>query len=414
MPSIVNRLQHAWNAFMSREPTYMHDIGYGSSIRPDQIRLTGGRERSIITSVITRIAIDCALIDIEHVRVDEDGHYKETIKDSLNDILTLNPNIDQTAFAFKHDAVVSLCDKGVIAIVATDTSVDPEVSDSYKIKKMRIGQVVEWYPAHVKVRLYNEHDGKHHDIILSKSEVAIVENPLYPVMNSPNSTQQRLIKTLNHLDITNAENTSGKLDLIFQLPYSVRGPGKKKQAEERRNDIEKQLTGSKYGIAYVDATEKITQLNRSVDNQLWQEAQDLTAMLYNQLGLTQSVFDGTADESTMLNYYSRTIDPILTAITTGIQRTFISVEKREQGEAIRYFRNPFRLVPAEKLAEIADKLTRNEIASSNEMRAEMGWKPVDDPAADELRNKNLNKQENDVPPTTKDDATKQNNKEDVT
>lgn len=409
MPSIVNRLQYAWNAFMSREPTYMHDIGYGSSIRPDQIRLTGGRERSIITSVITRIAIDCALIDIEHVRVDEDGHYKETIKDSLNNILTLDPNIDQTAFAFKHDAVVSLCDKGVIAIVATDTSVDPEVSDSYKIKKMRIGQVVEWYPAHVKVRLYNELDGKHHDIILSKSEVAIVENPLYPVMNSPNSTQQRLIKTLNHLDITNAENTSGKLDLIFQLPYSVRGPGKKKQAEERRNDIEKQLTGSKYGIAYVDATEKITQLNRSVDNQLWQEAQDLTAMLYNQLGLTQSVFDGTADESTMLNYYSRTIDPILTAITTGIQRTFISAEKREQGEAIRYFRNPFRLVPAEKLAEIADKLTRNEIASSNEMRAEMGWKPVDDPAADELRNKNLNKQENDVPPTTK-----QNNKEDVT
>lgn len=414
MSSIGNRLQHAWNAFMSREPTYIHDIGYGSSIRPDQIRLTGGRERSIITSVITRIAIDCALIDIEHVRVDEDGHYKETIKDSLNDILTLDPNIDQTAFAFKHDAVVSLCDKGVIAIVATDTSVDPEVNDSYKIKKMRIGQVVDWYPAHVKVRLYNELDGKHHDIILSKSEVAIVENPLYPVMNSPNSTQQRLIKTLNHLDITNAENTSGKLDLIFQLPYSVRGPGKKKQAEERRNDIEKQLTGSKYGIAYVDATEKITQLNRSVDNQLWQEAQDLTAMLYNQLGLTQSVFDGTADESTMLNYYSRTIDPILTAITTGIQRTFISVEKREHGEAIRYFRNPFRLVPAEKLAEIADKLTRNEIASSNEMRAEMGWKPVDDPAADELRNKNLNKQENDVPPTTKDDTTKQNNKEDVT
>lgn len=393
MPSFGERIQHAWNAFLSRDPTNNYNIGYGNSIRPDHAQLTGGRERSIVTAVITRIAIDCAAIDIEHVKTDENGKYKETLNTPLNNVLTLDANLDQTAFALKEDMVITLCDTGVIAIVPTDTTINPENTDSYEIKKLRVGKIVEWYPAHVKVRLYNERDGKKHDIILPKKKVGIVENPLYAVMNEPNSILQRLIRTFNRLDLINDQNTSGKLDLIIQLPYSIRSEGRKRHAEERRKDIENQLTGSKYGIAYVDATEKITQLNRAVDNQLWQEAQDLTAMLYNQLGLTQSVFDGTADEATMLNYYSRTIDPIMTAITTEMQRKFISLTGRSQGQAIRYFRDPFRLVPADKLADIADKLTRNEIASSNEMRSEIGWKPVDNPAADELRNKNLNKQD---------------------
>ena len=369
MPSFGERIQHAWNAFLSRDPTNNYNIGYGNSIRPDHAQLTGGRERSIVTAVITRIAIDCAAIDIEHVKTDENGKYKETLNTPLNNVLTLDANLDQTAFALKEDMVITLCDTGVIAIVPTDTTINPENTDSYEIKKLRVGKIVEWYPAHVKVRLYNERDGKKHDIILPKKKVGIVENPLYAVMNEPNSILQRLIRTFNRLDLINDQNTSGKLDLIIQLPYSIRSEGRKRHAEERRKDIENQLTGSKYGIAYVDA------------------------MLYNQLGLTQSVFDGTADEATMLNYYSRTIDPIMTAITTEMQRKFISLTGRSQGQAIRYFRDPFRLVPAEKLADIADKLTRNEIASSNEMRSEIGWKPVDNPAADELRNKNLNKQD---------------------
>lgn len=402
MPSFGERIQHAWNAFLSRDPTRdpIEYIGYGSSIRPDQVRLSGGKERSVVTAVYNRIAIDCANITMEHVRVDVDNNntYKETLKTHLNEVLTLDSNLDQTAFAFKMDAVMSLCDEGHIAIVPTDTTENPNNTDSYDVGELRVGKIVEWYPNHVKVQLYNERTGKKEEVKFLKRIVAIVENPLYAVMNERNSVAQRLIRTLNRLDLVNDQNTSGKLDLIIQLPYSIRSDAKKKQAEERRRDIEQQLTGSKYGIAYADATEKITQLNRSVDNQLWQEAQDLTTMLYNQLGLTQSVFDGTADEATMLNYYSRTIDPILTAITQEMQRKFISKTARSQGQAIRYFRDPFRLVPAEKLADIADKLTRNEIASSNEMRAEIGWKPVDSAEANELRNKNLNKQEGEEAP----------------
>lgn len=402
MPSLSDRLQHAWNAFLSREPTrYGYpDIGFGNSFRPDRPRFSRRVEKSVVTSIYNRIAIDVAQINVEHVRLDENGRYKETINSTLNNALTLDANIDQTGRALIQDAVMSMCDEGCVAIVPTDTDDDPDDTDGYRIEKLRTGKIVEWYPENVKVQLYNERTGKKEEIILSKRYCAIIENPLYAVMNEPNSTLQRLIRTLNRLDLVNDQNTSGKLDLIIQLPYVIKSQARRDQANQRRKEIEDQLTGSKYGIAYTDGTEKITQLNRAVDNQLWQQAQELTTMLFNQLGLTQSVFDGTADEATMLNYYSRTVDPILSALTEEMQRKFLSKTARTQGQAIRYFRDPFKLVPAEKLADIADKLTRNEIASSNEMRAEIGWKPVDDPKADELRNKNLNQDKNPDPVST--------------
>lgn len=396
MPSFTDRLSHAWNAFMSREPTkYGYpQVGFGYSYRPDRVRYSRGNERSIVNGICNRIAIDAASIKIEHVRLDDRNRYKETIYDSLNECLTTEANIDQTGRQFIQDAVQSMFDEGHVALVPTDTDDDPEDTEAYKVLELRTGKVVEWYPAHVKVLVYNEHTGNKQEVILEKKCVGIVENPLYSIMNEPNSTLQRLIRTLNHLDSMNAQTTSGKLDLIIQLPYVIKSESKRAEANRRRQEIVDQLTGSQYGIAYTDGTEKITQLNRSVDNQLWQQAQDLKAELFNQLGLTQSIFDGTADESTMLNYYSRTIEPILSAISDEMQRKFLSKTARTQGQAIRFFRNPFKLVPAEKLADIADKLTRNEIASSNEMRAEIGWKPVDDPKADELRNKNLNQEKN--------------------
>ena len=409
MPSLSDRLQHAWNAFLSRDPTkYGYpQLGFGNSLRPDRPRFSRRIEKSVVTSIYNRIAIDVSQIEIEHVRLDDNGRYKETINDSLNNALRLDANIDQTGRALIQDIVMSMCDEGVVAVVPVDTYDDPDETDGYRIETLRTGKIVEWYPAHVKVQLYNERTGRREEITLPKRYVAVIQNPLYEVMNEPNSTLQRLIRTLNRLDLVNEQNTSGKLDLIIQLPYVIKSQARRDQANLRRKEIEDQLTGSKYGIAYTDGTEKITQLNRAVDNQLWQQAQDLTTMLFNQLGLTQSVFDGSADEATMLNYYSRTIDPILSAITEEMQRKFLSKTARTQGQAIRYFRNPFRLVPAEKLADIADKLTRNEIASSNEMRAEIGWKPIDDPRADELRNKNLNQEKNPDAISTDDESTEE-------
>ena len=402
--NITDRLQHAWNAFMGRDPTPIKSyLGYASSNRPDRYRLTRGNERSIVTAVYNRIAIDVASINIEHVRVDQNGRYTETIKSGLQNALSLDANIDQTGRAFIMDVVMSMFDEGCVAIVPTDTSINPNVSGSYDILELRTGKIVEWYPQHVKIRLYNEKTGRKEEIILAKRSVAIIENPLYAVMNEPNSTLQRLIRNINRLDVINEQNSSGKLDLIIQLPYVIKHESRKLQAEARRKEIEAQLTGTKYGIAYTDGTERITQLNRSVDNQLWQQVQDLTNMLYNQLGLAQSIFDGTADEKTMLNYYNRTIDPILYAITEEMQRKFLTKTARSQGQAIRYFRDPFRLVPVNELADIADKFTRNEIASSNEMRAEIGWKPVNDARADELRNKNIN-QNNEQQPVMADEG----------
>jgi len=391
MPTLGDRLKHSWNAFFNKDPTY-HDYGvsYGTSYRPDRRRLFIGNERSVVTSIYNRIAMDVASITIEHVRLDENGRFAETLKTGLNTCLTLEANLDQTHQAFIIDIVMSMFDEGVIAVVPVDTTVNPEISGGYDIQTMRVGKVVEWFPQHVKVLLYNEKTGRNEEIVIAKKAAAIIENPLYSVMNEPNSTLQRLIRKLNLLDYVDEQSSSGKLDMIIQLPYIIKSEARREKAEQRRKDIEMQLSGSKYGIAYTDGTEKITQLNRSVENNIWTEVKDLTATLYNQLGLTTAIFDGTADERTMINYYNRTIDPILTAIASEMQRKFLTKTARTQGHAIRYFRDPFRLVPVSELADIADKFTRNEIASSNEMRTEIGWKPVNDPKADELRNKNLN------------------------
>lgn len=333
---------------------------------------------------------------IEHVRLDEEKNFKETIDSSLNECLNLSANIDQTGRAFIQDAVESMFDEGVVALVPTDVTFNypgpfsPEFTESYSIDKLRVGKITEWYPQHVKVNLYNERTGRQEEIVVAKSYAAIVVNPLYSIMNEPNSTLQRLIRTFNDLDMLNAQNSSGKLDLIIQLPYTVKTPIKQQQADHRRKLIEEQLTGSKYGIAYIDGTEKITQLNRPIENNLWNQAKELTQMLYNQLGLTQAVFDGTADEATMLNYQNRTVEPVLAAFIDEMKRKFLSKTARSQGQSIIYFRDPFRLVPVQQLAEIADKFTRNEILSPNEVRAEIGYKPSSDPAADELRNRNIN------------------------
>ena len=392
MPSIITRFQHGWNAFMGRDPTrgrfQVQELGAGSAYRPDRrVTFTMG-DKSIVSSVICRIAIDAAQVDIKHVLL-EKGRYKKTIDSNLNNALTVSANIDQTGRSFIQDVVESMCDEGVVAIVPTDTTTNPQ-SGSYDIEKLRVGKITQWYPRHVQVEVYNEITGRREQITLPKSIVAVVENPLYSVMNEPNSTLQRLKRTLTNLDILDEKNSSGKLDLIIQLPYVVRTELKRKQAETRRKEIEMQLTGSKYGIAYTDGTERITQLNRPVENNYWTQAKELTSMLYNQLGLTESVFDGTADENTMNNYYSRTIEPILSAITESMHRTFLTKTARTRGHAIRFFRDPMKFVTASKLAEFADKFTRNEIASSNEMRTRLGWEPSDDPRADQLRNSNLN------------------------
>lgn len=392
MPSLTQRLQNAWNAFRNpRDPTFTN-YGLGTYYRPDRHRFSHSNERSIVTTIFNRIAVDCAAIDLEHVRLDADGRYTDTIKSGLNDCLTFSANIDQTGKAFIEDIVQSMFDEGVVAVVPVDTTSNPYVTSSYDILSMRTGKVVEWYPRHVRVRLYNDQTGRQEELIMDKSAIAIIENPFFSVMNEPNSTLQRLIRKLNLLDYIDEQSSSGKLDLIIQLPYVIKSETRRKQAEARRKDIEMQLAGSKYGIAYTDGTERITQLNRSVENNIWGEIKDLTAMLYNQLGITEAILNGTADEQTMINYYNNTIVPIMSSISDEMQRKFITRTARTQGQAIRYFRDAFKLTPVSTLAELADKLTRNEIASSNEIRAIIGWKPSDDPKADELVNSNLNQQ----------------------
>lgn len=396
-----SRLKHAWNAFLNnRDPTVRYrDIGGSYSYRPDRPRLTRGNERSIITSVYNRVALDVAAITIQHCRLDDDGRFVEPIKSKLNNCLTLEANIDQTSRTFIHDVVMSMFDEGCVALVPTDTTIDPTKSDSYDIQYMRTGKILEWYPAHVRVRVYNERTGQKEDLILPKKTVAIVENPLFAVINEPNSTMQRLVRKLNLLDIIDEQSGAGKLDLIIQLPYIIKSDARRQQAENRRKDIENQLAGSKYGIAYTDGTEKITQLNRPVDNNLMKQIEYLTTMLYSQLGITQTILDGTADEKTMLNYYNRSIEPIISAIVDEMKRKFLTKTARSQGQSIMYFRDPFKLVPVNELAEIADKMTRNEIMTSNEIRQVMGMKPSDDPKADQLVNSNLNQADTNTPPS---------------
>ena len=388
--SFTSRLKHAWNIFRNRDPTAeFMDAGASYYNRPDRPRFTRGNERSITTSVLNRIALDASAIDILHVRLDKNGRFLEEINSGLNNCLKLSANTDQTGRAFKQDVVMSMLDEGCVAIVPTDTTMNPKATDSYDIETMRVGKIIQWRPQHVQVRLYNEQTGKKEELWLPKKMVAIVENPLYAVMNEPNSTMQRLIHKLGLLDITDEQTASGKLDLIIQLPYVIKTDARRQQAENRRKDIEMQLAGSKYGIAYTDGTEKITQLNRSLENNLMKQVEYLTNQLYSQLGITQTILDGTADEKTMLNYYSRTIEPIVSAIADEMKRKFLTKTARTQNQSIEFFRNPFKLDPVNDIAEIADKFTRNEIMTSNEIRQIVGMKPSDDPKADELRNSNI-------------------------
>ena len=396
------RIQHAFNAFFTRDPTYQYrDVGTSYSYRPDRIRLTRGNERSFVTAVYNRIALDVSSIEIRHVKLDEEGRYLEPVKSGLNNCLSLEANIDQDARAFIHDVVLSVLDEGVVAIVPYETSIDPRLSSSYEILSMRTGKIVEWYPEHVKVRIYNDKTGRKEEILMEKKHVGIVENPFYAVMNEPSSTLQRLIRKLVLLDAVDEQSSSGKLDLIIQLPYVIKTDARRQQAENRRKDIEMQLSGSKYGIAYTDGTERITQLNRPVENNLMKQIEYLTSTLYSQLSITQSVLDGTANEETMLNYYNRTIEPIVSAIVDELKRKFLTKTARSQMQSIMFFRDPFKLVPVGQLADIADKFTRNEILSSNEIRQIIGRKPSKDPKADELRNKNLNSPENNNEPPAK-------------
>ena len=393
MPILVDRLKNAWNAFMNRDPPYEYrDMGMVSTYRPDRVRLSRGNERSIITSIYNRISIDCSAITIQHVKLDDNGRYVETIESGLNYCLNTEANIDQTGRAFMQDVVMSMFDEGCVAIVPVDTVFNPNLTDSYQIKTMRAGKIVEWYPNHVRVRLYNERLGTYEEVTLLKKVVSIVENPLYAIMNEPNSVLQRLIRKLNLLDAIDEQSGSGKLDLIIQLPYIIKTEARRLQAEERRKNIEMQLANTKYGIAYTDSTEHITQLNRSVDNNLMNQIEYLTNMLYSQLGITKEILEGTASEQVMLNYYNRTIEPIMSAIVDEMKRKFLTKTARTQKQSLIFYRDPFKLVPVNQIAEIADKFTRNEIMSSNEIRQIVGMKPVDDPKADELRNKNLNAQ----------------------
>lgn len=389
---LITRLQHGWNAFVNnRDPTYHYsDIGAGYSYRPDRPRLSRGNERSIVTSVLNRIALDVAAIDLVHCRLDDDDRFTEVIDSKLNNCLTLEANIDQSARAFKQDIVMSMFDEGCVAIVPVDTTINPKNPGAYDIVTMRTGRVIEWFPQHVRVRIYNERTGNKEDIVVPKVNAAIVENPLFAIMNEPNSTLQRLIRKLNLLDAVDEQSGSGKLDLIIQLPYAVKSTTRQAQAEARRKGLEEQLKDSKYGIGYIDGTEKVTQLNRSVDNNLMQQIQYLTEMLYSQLGITQTIMDGTADEKTMLNYYDRTIEPIIAAIADEMKRKFLTKTARSQNQSIEFFRDPFKLAPIADLAEIADKFTRNEIMSKNEFRQVIGMKPSDDPKADQLINSNIN------------------------
>ena len=387
--TVGSRIRSAWNAFLNKDPTYRYSFGSSYYRRPDRIRMTGGNERSIVTAIFNRIALDVAAIDVYHCRLDDDDRFKEVIKGPLNDCLTIEANVDQTGRAFRQDIVMSMFDEGCVAIVPVDTDVNPTVTDSYDILSMRVGKILEWFPEKVKVRVYNDRTGEKEDIILPKRMVGIVENPLYAVINEHNSTMQRLIRKLNLLDVIDEQSSSGKLDLIIQLPYVIKTEQRKQQAEERRNAIMDQLKGP-LGIAYTDGTEKVIQLNRPIENNLLKQVEYLTSMLYSQLGITQTILDGTADDKTMLNYYSRTIEPIISAIVDEMKRKFLTKTARTQGQTIKFFRDPFKLVPINDIAEIADKFTRNEILTSNEIRGIVGFKPASDPKADQLINSNLN------------------------
>ena len=395
-----SRLKHAWNAFLGNETFgFRYPLGPSSSYRPDRPIFSRGNERSIITSVYNRIALDASSIAIQHARLDEDGRFTEVIDSSLNSCLSLEANLDQTGRAFIQDVVMSMLDEGCVAIVPTDTDIDPE-NGSYKIEKLRVGKVLEWYPQHVKLRVYNEQRGEKQDIILPKSTVALVENPFFAIMNEPNSTMQRLIRKLNILDAIDEQSGSGKLNLIIQLPYVIKTEARRQQAEKRRRDIEEQLSGSKYGVAYTDGTEHVVQLNRPIDNNLMSQIEYLTSMLYSQLGITQEIMNGSADDKTMLNYYDRTIEPIVSAFVDEAKRKFLTKTARSQRQSIVFFRDPFKLVPVSDIAEIADKFTRNEIMTSNEIRQVVGMKPSKDPKADELRNSNISAAKESLPVPT--------------
>ena len=390
--TLTTRFKNAWNVFVNnRDPTYANrDLGYSYGYRPDRPRFTRGNERSIVTALYNKIALDVAGITIQHVQLDEDGRFTDVVDSGLNRCLNLEANIDQSGRAFIQDIVMSMFDEGCVAVVPVDTDVDPKYTEGYDILSLRTAKILEWYPRHVRLRVYNDRTGQKEDVVMPKNKVAIMENPLYAVVNEPNSTMQRLIRKLNILDAIDEQSGSGKLDMIIQLPYTVRTESRRQQAEQKRKELEQQLAGSKYGIGYIDAAERITQLNRPVENNLMKQIEYLTSMLYSQLGMTQSILDGSADEKTMLNYNTRTIEPIISTIVDEMKRTFLSKTARSQNKSIMFFRNVFKLVPAGELAEISDKLTRNEIATSNEMRQVMGWKPSKDPKADQLINSNIN------------------------
>lgn len=389
--SFGERLKHGWNAFINPTQNFRYDYGRSSYSNPSRVRMTMGNEKSIVGAIYNRISLDVAALDIKHVILDDTNErFKSIVDDSLNNCLTLNANKDQTSQDFVQDIVLSLFDEGSIAIVPIDTSSNPKLSDSYNIESMRVGQILNWYPDHVKVKVYNDRKGEKEELTLPKSMVAIINNPFYAVMNEPNAIAKRLIRKLNILDVIDDQSASGKLDLIVQLPGVIKTEARRKQAEDRRKNIEEQLAGTKYGIAYIDGTEKVTQLNRSLENNLMNQITFLTSMLYSQLGITEEILKGTADEQTMLNYHNNTVAPVINAIVLSMKWKFLTKTARSRHHSIRYFRDPFKNTPVDKIAEMTDKFTRNEVASSNEMRSVIGWKPVDDPRADELRNKNLN------------------------
>ena len=389
--NLISRLKHSWNAFMNRDPTYDYiNTGPGYSSRPDRPRFTRGNERTIVTAIYNRIALDVASINISHCKVDNNGRFIEAINSSLNKCLNLEANLDQTGRAFVQDIVMSMLDEGSVAIVPVETDISPSKTESYKILSMRTGKIMEWYPNHVKVRLYDERDGEKKDIKLEKKSVAIIENPLYAVINEHNSTMQRLMRKLALLDSMDERMSTGKLDMIIQLPYVIKSETRRKEAERRRKELEEQMSGSTYGIGYIDGTERIVQLNRSLDNNLVKQVEQLTSQLYSQLGITQAILDSSASEEEMLNYYSRTIEPIISAIVDEMKRKFLTKTARTQNQTIKFFRDPFRLVPLSKLAEIAGTFTQNEIITANEVRQIIGMKPSDDPKADQLVNSNIN------------------------
>lgn len=400
--TVGTRLKHAWNAFLNREAYggYRYALGPSYGYRPDRPLFSRGNERSIVTSVYNRIALDVSSMTIQHVRLDDEDRFKDVMVTGLNNCLTTEANLDQTGRAFIQDIVMSMLDEGCVAIVPVDTTFDPLKTGSFDITTMRTGKILEWFPQHVKVRVYNDRRGEKEDVLLPKSTVGIVENPFYAVMNEPNSTMQRLIRKLNLLDAIDEQSSSGKLNLIIQLPYVIKTDARRQQAEQRRKDIEDQLAGSKYGVAYTDGTERVIQLNRAVENNLMSQIEYLTSMLYSQLGLTQGIMDGSADDKTMQNYYSRTIEPILSAIVDEMKRKFLTKTARSQKQSILFFRDPFKLVPVDTIAEMTDKFTRNEVMTSNEIRQKIGMKPSTDPKADELRNSNLSAPAESVPQST--------------